>query len=373
MRKARIIAAFALRAVLASSLAMAAAAQAGQPALKVGCILPLSGQASYVGERARFALEARAAEIKARLGLDVELAFADDGARAYGAVDAYESLLERGYKVFIGPLTSDGALSLSAMVDEDGVIALSPTATLDEFYAPSRNFFRLAYSDSAQGRALARYALSKGWRRVAVVRDGSAFADSIAALFLEELSKGGGRAIKDYTFSAARDDPMALVAELETLKPDLVFIPGFFYSLEPLLEARAKAGSGLPYLASDGIADIERYELLGGIAFPDQFSPARGGDRALEARVREAYGRTPDVIEALCWDALGALATAARRAGAASPSAIRAELLAGEFAGAAGSFRFGPDLRARRLIPIHAFVKRGDAWRLEWQGEAPWW
>ena len=164
--------------------------------LRIGLLLPESGEGATIGQplidAARLAVE----QINAAggvLGRPVELETFDEGNNATTAREAIASLLERDVDAVVGPASSTVALATLDDLLSNGKLTCSPTATslaLDEF--PSRElFFRTAPSDSLQAAAIAEHAERTGARTAAVTYLDDAYGRPMAVDTIDALQARG--------------------------------------------------------------------------------------------------------------------------------------------------------------------------------------
>jgi branched-chain amino acid transport system substrate-binding protein len=135
--------------------------------LRIGVLMPRSGEASWIGLPASSA--ARDAvnlvnEAGGFAGEDVELISEDEGASAETASAAIDRLVAQGVDAVIGPASSNVALSTLDRLMAAGIMTCSPTATsllLDTY--PERDlFFRTVPSDSLQMAVVANIVEREG-------------------------------------------------------------------------------------------------------------------------------------------------------------------------------------------------------------------
>jgi branched-chain amino acid transport system substrate-binding protein len=172
-------------------------ARADDDVLRIGMLVPLSGEGATIGQAMAAAAERAVEEINRSggvLGARVELVQADEGSDGSSASDGISALLDEGVDAVVGPTSSTVALATLDDLLAAGVLTCSPTATslaLDDF--PSSDlFFRTAPSDSLQADAIGRLAQQTGLSNAAVVflddRYGHPLADAVVnALQLRAL------------------------------------------------------------------------------------------------------------------------------------------------------------------------------------------
>ena len=141
--------------------------------LRIGVLLPSSGEGASIGQSAEAAIRVAVAAANAAGGVngeDVTLLVRDEGADDATAALGLQSLLESNVDVLIGPASSNTTIALAPTIVGAGLATCSPSASalsLDDF--PDNNlFFRTIPSDSVQAEAMARVIEQTGETSVAI-------------------------------------------------------------------------------------------------------------------------------------------------------------------------------------------------------------
>lgn len=150
---------------------LARAEKAGEGTLKIGVILPLSGNLEEQGrallEGIEYAVDAYNSAQSARVGLVVR----DSQSRVLTAVKAMQELAgEKEIIAVIGELESSVTAAIAGIAQERGVPLLAPTATLDGLTELGEYIFQLNSSLDVRARHLADYAVTgMGLKTFAIV------------------------------------------------------------------------------------------------------------------------------------------------------------------------------------------------------------
>jgi branched-chain amino acid transport system substrate-binding protein len=198
-------------AALASVAATASPAGAERSAsgcsftLKIGTVLPFTGDlAAYGGnmdKAVRLAISVQSAALK-QLGLankiKVELVDSQDGqTQASASVEAAKKEVGEHVNVIIGEMASGATIPMAQSVTiPNRVVLLSPTASAPQITDLKDNGYvwRLYPSDTLQGKVLATAALAK-WGKGATINVGArndAFGTALQQLFIAQWKKLGG-------------------------------------------------------------------------------------------------------------------------------------------------------------------------------------
>jgi branched-chain amino acid transport system substrate-binding protein len=164
--------------------------------LRIGVLLPESGEGATIGQPLRAAAEtaiARVNEAGGVLGRSVEWVAVDEGNSPATARDGIAVLLEEQVDAIIGPASSTITLATLDALLSAGVLTCSPTATalaLDDF-PNSELFFRTAPSDSLQARAIAELAEQTGARAGVVTYVDDTYGRPLADATIGALQSSG--------------------------------------------------------------------------------------------------------------------------------------------------------------------------------------
>jgi branched-chain amino acid transport system substrate-binding protein len=267
--------------------------------MRAAAELPLLARgATRAGERPSAGVTGAAAA-----GRKVELVFAcSDGTTADVLRESRQLVERRGAAIVVGGLTANEGLAMHAYARHRPgstflVVGPAQATTLQE---PARNLFRFS-SDAAQWMGgLGTYAYrALGWRRVAIVGDGSAFGYAQSAGFLAEFCSLGGRVVQRLWPDPETGDFTAIVRRVRDDVDGVVLAAGlitggFLNSYRPHggLAGRVLVGGG-------GLADPDIIDALGprarGIvsAGPLPLDLATPAWQAYRARAQRAFPRLP--------------------------------------------------------------------------------
>jgi branched-chain amino acid transport system substrate-binding protein len=127
--------------------------------VKIGALLPMTGQLSEVGREARGILQVakKAANLyfaSRAPGLSFSLEIYDTGTNPQKALRALKALHKKGIKACLGPYSSAELTAVEAFAAETGIILISPASSLLSLAKKDR-IVRLTVSDDLQAKAIA--------------------------------------------------------------------------------------------------------------------------------------------------------------------------------------------------------------------------
>jgi branched-chain amino acid transport system substrate-binding protein len=159
-------------------------------------------------------------------------------------------------------------------------------------------------------------------RHFAVIAEDEPYAREIADQF--RIASTGGKQIYAWTYPRERMDFATPIAEMTSIRPDVIFFAGHGRAAAEFLHLARARGLETPVMIAS--ADIGETRRLAGPAFravlvpqlydPDAPSPQ---NQAFVRDFQTQYGRAPDLWAAQGYDALMLIAKAAAVAGSAHP------------------------------------------------------
>lgn len=319
-----------------------ARAQDNKP-LKIGVVLCLTGACQQTGTSSLNGLQLAREEINARGGIlqrKVELVVQDsrEMESAAHAVSAYRQLrLDPDISLFVGPSWSIGGLAVAPIVARDPVAMIATTIGLEKFNEAGNNIFNLWPHDSVATKALAKFALDKGWKRAAIISNSHPWESTLAGVFREEYKRLGGVESLFVEVQNASTDMRMVALKVKASKPDVVFMTNYAdlgITAWALRDVRVDAAT-MTILLEDKQIEVAQGSLEGLIFCNYEDSTKDFVDRYL-AR----FKISPDLGADTGYDALYLYKDAIERARSFDPKVLQGALLATELPGASGLIRF---------------------------------
>lgn len=322
----------------------------------LGSLFANSGEYSAYGQPQTNAVKMAVDEINANGGVNgkqlelVAYDYSSDETEA--ATLATRLATDDQVSVIIGPDTSGSSLAALQQAMQHNVPLVSPSASLDDFTVDSSGevidtAWRVAYSDSYQGEALAQFAANEfGAQNAAILGDNS----SDYAVGLVETFEGTfpGEVVAKENFTADETDFSAVLTNIANQDFDVLFIPGYYEQAGPIIKQAREMGITQPILGPDGFGNSQLYELAGTANLNDVYYTTQFSSLSEEEHVQDflanyeaEFGQAADMFAAMAYDATYVVRAAIERAESAAPSAINAELSnTNDFAGVTGTFSF---------------------------------
>lgn len=324
----------------------------------VGAVAPLSGSEANYGQSVDHGIQLAIEQVNARGGVhgrQISLRTADDQSHADEAAKVVQSLIDSEHVVAVlGDVTTTLSLAVAPIAQAKGVPMITPSSTNAKVTAVGNYIFRSCFTDSFQGRALARFARDTlKANKVAIIRDGaSEYSMGLASTFNETFKAAGGEIVAHETYRKGELDFRKMLAKIKAANPQAIFIPGYDNDVAFIARQARELGipKSVPLLGGDGWDSAELMEV-GGVALDGSyFSNHYSADdtnplvQTFVKAYEKRFGTKPDASAAMGYDAAGLLANAMGRAANLSGPTLRDAIAATtDFPGVTGNITISSD------------------------------
>ena len=300
-----------------SSDAGASTSEAGT--IKLGGIGPLTGANAQYGTAVQNGEQLAVDEINAAAGYTVfDLDFQDDVSDSEKAVNAFNTLLDNGMQILVGPVTSDPSISVATQCADNNIFMLTPSASSQDVVdSGAGNAFQMCFTDPNQGKTAADYIADNSLgSAIGIIYDSSdAYSTGIYNAFEAEAEARGLNIVEKQSFtSSTNTDLSTLVSACQQSGADLVFLPIYYQQASQVLMI-ANTNNYSPVFfgcdGMDGILGLEGFDtsLANGLMLLCPFS-AYGEDETTKTFVsayQAAYNETPNQFAADAYDCVYAV------------------------------------------------------------------
>jgi branched-chain amino acid transport system substrate-binding protein len=309
------------RITLLAACAMAASLSMAQtPAkIKVGLMLPYTGTYAALGIAIENGFRLQIAEQGGKLaGREIEFVKVDDESDPSKATDNVNKLVKRdNVDVLVGTVHSGVAMAMAKVAKDTGTLLIVPNAGADivtgAMCAP--NIFRSSFSNWQPAYAMGEVAAKKGAKKAVTITHKYAAGDESVKGFREAFEKGGGQVVKDLSLPFPGVEFQALLTEIASLKPDVVYT--FFAGGAAVKFVKDYAAAGLKKsiplygagFLTDGTLDAQGADadgLFTTLHYADSLGTPR--DTAFRLAYAKTYKMQPDVYAVQGYDAAQILA-----------------------------------------------------------------
>ncbi|HET8599354.1 MAG TPA: ABC transporter substrate-binding protein [Segeticoccus sp.] len=201
--------------------------------LKLGYVLPETGDLAYLGPPQIQAMKYAVSEINKSggvLGSPIPAVVGGDeaGDQAIASQSA-DRVLNEGVDAVIGAAASGMSLAIIDKITGAGVVQCSGSNTAPTFtdYKDGGYYFRTAPSDALQGPVLADVITGDGHSKVAIVARADDYGKGLADATAKSLESSGASVVLNESYDPKATNFNATVAKVVAQKPDAVVVVAF--------------------------------------------------------------------------------------------------------------------------------------------------
>ncbi|MGI5855781.1 MAG: ABC transporter substrate-binding protein [Candidatus Merdivicinus sp.] len=291
----------------------------GASSIKIGLSYELTGAVATYGQSSVDGVKMAIDEVNAAGGINgktIELVEYDTKSDEAEATTLGKRLMGQDKVLAIlGPATSGAFKAEIPDANNYKVPVISGSATANDVTVANGKVqeyaFRICFSDSYQGGAMARYAAENLGAKTAVIYkdSGSDYAIGLAEGFTKSFTEAGGSILKEESYSTNDKDFKAVLTSIKDLNADVIFIPGYYQQAGLIIKQARELGIDVPILGADGfdspdLIGLAGAENLNNVFFTNHYS-SLDQDPTVQgfiAAFKEKYGREPDAFNALGYD-----------------------------------------------------------------------
>ncbi len=364
---------FLILCVLSALLVISGCSKKEPREIKIGAILPLTGDNAVYGVAIKNGIELGIEEINENGGIrdkKITVIFEDDRAEPSQTISAYKKLTQvNRVPLILGGVFSASSLAIAPISQRDKVILLSPTSSSVDLTNAGPWFFRIYPSDTYDGIFLANFAFHDlKARSAAILYLQVSSTTAIAKVFEEKFSALGGNTVLSEGHAEGTTDFRVTLSRLKDFKSDIVFLPSYLEEMAIMLKQAKELGIGAQFLSISTFNDPKILELAGNAAenvlfSTPYFDPTSSDEltRSFVSSFRTRYNDAPNIWAGYGYDVIRIASKALEDAGKSPTSETIREALSHivGFPGVTGTVTFDKNGDVEKELTILE-VKNGQ-------------
>ncbi|TVR57911.1 MAG: amino acid ABC transporter substrate-binding protein [Candidatus Competibacteraceae bacterium] len=381
-------------AAAALSLVMGTAASADE--LRIGALVPTTGDLQLYGETSLNGIRLAVEEINAAggvLGQPISLRVGDTQTSPQAGVDTAQRMATLdGVHAFVGALASGVTIPVAQSVSRvQGLAQISGASTSPVITTLDDGdfLFRTVPSDAYQGVALAEIALAEGYKNLAILYINNDYGLGLAESFTAAFADRGGAVVRSASYEPGQSSYRGELRRVSRGNPEGLVLIGYPENGQTIVRQALEGGFFEKFVFTDGLRSPEMIAAIGAefmdgvIGSSPQALEDNPGARHFREAYRQKHGEIPpQPFMDSAYDAVYLIALAAQRAGKADRTAIRDHLRAvagpsgakvnpGEWERAVELLAAGEDINYEGASGSVDFDENGDVpgtfahWRVE--------
>ena len=295
-------------------------------AIKIGLSGPLTGDAAAYGVAVKAGMEIAVEEINAKGGLQIEFEAQDDEADGDKAVNAYNTLKDKGMQFLAGAVTTGSCNAVAPMAAEDQILMMTPSGSAEAIALAGNTVYQMCFTDPNQGANAAQLIADKGMATaIGIIYDSSdAYSTGIYEGFKAAAAELNLNVVCETSFTKDNSSDLSTqVTQCQEAGADLVFLPFYYTEASQVLTYANKIGYAPVFFGCDGmdgILTVEGFDksLAEGLVLMTPFD-ANATDEATKSFVakytEKMEGLTPNQFAADGYDVIYAIYNACVAAG----------------------------------------------------------
>jgi branched-chain amino acid transport system substrate-binding protein len=271
----------------------------------------------------------------------------DDQSKPEEAASAVTRLLTQDKaKLILGEVASSNSLAMAPKAQDAKVPMISPSSTNPTVTEVGDYIFRVCFIDPFQGYVMAKFAREDlKFNTSAILKDvKSAYSVGLTEVFERKFTEMGGKIVGTESYSKGDSDFRAQLTALKKLKPQGLYIPGYYNDVGAIAQQAEELGLKTVLMGGDGWDGPPLFEL-GGKAIEGSYvsnhysaeDPSPIVQNFIK-KYQERFKVIPDSLAALGYDSARVGIEAMKRASSLDGPALREAIASTrEFPGVAGT------------------------------------
>lgn len=318
----------------------------GTGSIKIGSVLPLTGDAASIGTIDRAAVEIAVEEINAAGGVNgrqLEMTYEDGQCASTPASNAANKLMNADNVIaIIGGLCSTETATFAPAAMQKKVIVISPASSAPNLSQTGKYFFRDYPSDAFQGKFAAEYAYNTlGARKVAIIYHISDWGTGIKNVFGTRFKELGGQIVSESGEPQTATDYRTDLTKAKAANPDYIYTPMYPQGGTALMKQASELGIKAKILGADGWDDPQLAKDAKNLGLDILYTAGKTGTTDAFKQKLEAKTKSSDVPIGApqAYDAVYILANAMKSAGT-DPDKLADTIRATKYDGVSGHIEF---------------------------------
>ena len=332
--------------------------------IPVGEFASLSGATASFGQSSHNGTLMAVEELNATGGVlckRIRLITEDDQSKAGEAATVVRKMISRDHIVaLLGEVASSRSLEAAPICQQSKIPMISPASTNPKVTEVGDYIFRVCFIDPFQGTVLSKYALSKGWKKVAILTDVKQdYSVGLSQFFKSHFTSNGGVVVGEQSYSSGDKDFKAQLTGIKAANPDAILASGYYTESGLIARQARELEINVPLLGGDGWDSPSLVEVAGkameGCVFSNHFSTEDPSPTIQEflKKYRERFKSEPDAMSALGYDSAMVLADAMKRAASTDGAVLRnAIALTKDYSGITGKTTLNAERNASKSAVI---------------------
>lgn len=296
--------------------------------IKIGVILPLTGNLSEVGENAKngilLGLEEANEQYKTS-DRKVKILLEDGKANPKDTVNAFNKLIYIDkVKFVIGEISSGATLAIAPIAEQNKILLISPGASTPKLSDAGEYIFRTWHSTSYEGKYFAKYLYEEHLvKTIGILFINNEYGVGIVTRFSETFELGGGKVLFKESFDQNQTNFRPVLSKVKELakRVEGIYLVSYYKEAGLLIKQLREMKINSNLFCSDAIQDPKLIEIAGkaaeGLIYPHAKTPDSTNPvvKNFQIKYKEKFGKEYGPTSDTAYDAFKLLVTAINKVG----------------------------------------------------------
>lgn len=296
--------------------------------IKIGAVLPLTGDSAAWGEQGKYGIELAVEEINAKGGINgkkLKVIYEDSQAVPKNAVTSIQKLINVDkVPAVVGDIVSATTLAMAPIAEKSKTVLIAISASAPAITDAGEYIYRVWPSDLLEGSVLAEFAAKNKYRNVCILYIQTDYGTGLRDAFNKTLAQKGGKVLLTQGYKQDETDFKPALLKMKGNKPDAVYIVGYYKDSGLVLRQAKEIGLRTQFFGATAAESPKLIEIAGdaaeGLIYPiiTDFDPENPTPVAKEfiEKFEKKFGVAPDWASSHSHDAVVVIAEAMKKGGA---------------------------------------------------------
>lgn len=301
--------------------------------IKIGAILPLTGDLAVYGENAKNGINLYADEFNKKGGFDgqnVKLIYEDSQALPDKAVTAVQKLhkIDRVVAI-IGDVASSTTLAIAPIVNKNKIVVVSPAASSPDITTAGPYIYRVWPSDVFEADRMAEYVINNSINNIAIFYVNNDYGRAMLNEFKSRLENKNIAIVTEENFEQNTTDVRAQLARIKNVNADFIYLISYPKDTIIILIQFRELGLKSKILSTSSFEDPSVLKEVGEISEGAIFTspiPANQGEPVVSSfkkNYENRFHEKPGLVSDYGYDALMVVLEAIKISGKATREGVQ--------------------------------------------------
>jgi len=300
--------------------------------IKIGAILPLTGDLATYGENAKEGINLLVDEINAGGGLNgkkIVIVFEDSKALPNQAVSAMNKLINIDKVIaIIGEVASSPLLSIAPIANKNKILVISPAASSPDITNAGPFIYRVWPSDVFEVDRMASYVKNQGVKSISLFYVNNDYGRALAKEFKRLVGGTKIKVVEEDNFEQNTTDVRTQLSRIKQINPEVVYLISYPKDSVLILRQWRELGLKNRIFSTSSFEDPLILKEVGdaseGVVFTSPIPPEETDTTvsAFKKNYEKRYGHTPGLVADYGYDALKVILESIRISGISNKNGV---------------------------------------------------